>query len=585
MIVKFDKLSIEGFMSISSANINFSDKGFVLVVGNNKYAKDNAKSNGSGKSAIFESLFWTLTGSTIRGVKDVVNTEYPRGCSCSLDIVCDSDTYRIIRSKSHDELGTSLRLYKNGEDISGKGIKDTDALISKILSQVSSEVLSSVIVLGQGLPNRFTSYSPSGRKSLLESLSGLSESFDDTNTRVSNRKAIIQSELTKYSTSLASNKSLLSSYERMIDNKLAQKESVSNESYDQLKSKIDTLNSQKLRLLDDQSKIETSRKEIRSEYSSNNIEIQTINKLLNELLIKRTSLENEKSSIYKSFESKICPTCGRPMEGADETAGLLRISQIDKEIENLNDQIRPHQQSIDTKRIQSDSIKMTLDTIDEEYSRLNLKVNELNSELSKLNSTLSIIETIDKDLADLTDKVSRCSESIKSDEIAFNNLLNHQKAVDYISRVCSREFRGYMLDGVINYINSRLEIYSEKLFSSNYIDFVLEGNNIAIYVNKKSYDGLSGGEKQKVDLAIQFSLRDMIMNISGFRCNIMVLDEVFDNLDETGCDRLLDLLSSNFSDIESLYIITHHSDINVPYDNRILVEKMDNNLSYVRGGE
>ena len=74
MNIKFKELYIENFMSIGQVDINFDQMtGFNTIIGENYMVQDNAKSNGSGKSSIFEALIWCLTGETIRGNKDVVN--------------------------------------------------------------------------------------------------------------------------------------------------------------------------------------------------------------------------------------------------------------------------------------------------------------------------------------------------------------------------------------------------------------------------------------------------------------------------------------------------------------------------------
>ena len=76
MDIKFKKLHIKNFMSIGEADIDLSDRAFTLIEGVNNNENDNARSNGSGKSSIFEALVWTLTGTTMRGNKDVVNFNF-----------------------------------------------------------------------------------------------------------------------------------------------------------------------------------------------------------------------------------------------------------------------------------------------------------------------------------------------------------------------------------------------------------------------------------------------------------------------------------------------------------------------------
>ena len=107
------------------------------------------------------------------------------------------------------------------------------------------------------------------------------------------------------------------------------------------------------------------------------------------------------------------------------------------------------------------------------------------------------------------------------------------------------------------------------------------GNNIDISYCDKQYESLSGGEKQKVDIIIQFSIRDMLSKFLNFSSNILVLDEIFDNLDNIGCQKVLDLISNKLIDVSSIFIITHHSDIEIPNDDEIVVIKDESGISKV----
>ena len=98
MDIKFKKLHIENFMSIGEADIDLSDRAFTLIEGVNNNENDNARSNGSGKSSIFEALVWALTGATMRGNKDVVNFSGNDGALVTLEFIVDTDRFVITRT-------------------------------------------------------------------------------------------------------------------------------------------------------------------------------------------------------------------------------------------------------------------------------------------------------------------------------------------------------------------------------------------------------------------------------------------------------------------------------------------------------
>ena len=171
MNIQFEQLYIENFMSFGTASVTFDNIGYTLVQGINQNDEDNSLSNGSGKSSLWEAISWVITGSTIRGNKDVTNLFGTDGALVELTFTLDNHHYILRRTKDHSKLKSSLTINIDGEDKSGKGIRESEEILTTILPNLTSELLGSVILLGQGLPDKLSSKTPSGRKELLEKLS------------------------------------------------------------------------------------------------------------------------------------------------------------------------------------------------------------------------------------------------------------------------------------------------------------------------------------------------------------------------------------------------------------------------------
>ena len=160
-----------------------------------------------------------------------------------------------------------------------------------------------------------------------------------------------------------------------------------------------------------------------------------------------------------------------------------------------------------------------------------------------------------------------------------------QKHLDVITKmetIIKRDFRGFLLTNVIDFINKKSKEFSKDIFDTDKIDFILNGNNIDIKYDEKQYETLSGGEKQKIDIIVQLAIREMLCKFLNFSSNIIVLDEIFDNLDSVGCQRVLNLISNKLSDITSIYIVTHHTDVSIPYDHELIVIKDKNGISKIK---
>lgn len=105
-------------------------------------------SNGSGKSSIFDAISWVLTGETVRGIKDVVNMFTTGGTVVEIHFLVDKDQYIIQRFKDHKKYKTDLKIFINGDDKSGKGIRDSQKLLESYLPDLTSSLIGSVIILG-----------------------------------------------------------------------------------------------------------------------------------------------------------------------------------------------------------------------------------------------------------------------------------------------------------------------------------------------------------------------------------------------------------------------------------------------------
>ena len=185
--IYFKHLSITNFMSYENAEIDLNRKGNILVGGINNNPDDNAKSNGCGKSSLFSALSWCLTGETVGGAKDISNIYTDGTTKVSITFDLDNNSYEILRTKNP----SNLFVYINGENKSGKGIRDTSQLLTEYIPQLSSSLINSVIILGQGLPQRFTNNSPSGRKEVLEKLSNSDFMITDLKERLTNRRSVL----------------------------------------------------------------------------------------------------------------------------------------------------------------------------------------------------------------------------------------------------------------------------------------------------------------------------------------------------------------------------------------------------------
>ena len=238
------------------------------------------------------------------------------------------------------------------------------------------------------------------------------------------------------------------------------------------------------------------------------------------------------------------------------------------------------------------SLQQRVQDTEKEIAEKDSKNKSLDKEKATLSKQLLSIQhtiaTVDADMASLQSKVVSLTNDISVTErelLYYNNEQENTKAhvvaINKIETVIKRDFRGCLLKNVIDFIDNRAKKYAQVVFNNNLLEFKQEGNNISISFDNKEYESLSGGEQKKLDVIIQLAIRDMLCHLINFSSNILVCDEIFDALDITGCQKVLDLISSDLEDISSVFIVTHRDNLCIPCDNEIHVIKDANKISHV----
>lgn len=611
----FKELTLHNFLSFGDATINLRDRGYCLVKGINLNDSDKAASNGAGKSTIANAICWVLTNETISGLKsNIENINTDGGCFVKLVMSVDNDEFEITRYKNHEVFKTDLKIILNGKDISGKGVRESENVLARYASGLTNELLRSVILLGQNLPDSFTKNTPSGRKELLEKLTHSDYMIQDVKDRIALRlenlnsnKRLIENELI----TIESKKGVLEQNLSQLEAELqeyANQDDILN-TIKEYEKVIEQLQNEIVSIKTDQDALTISKNKYKSEIDD--LKIDKVNKLteivnnyqpiIEKALEDISHLKSKEETLSKEINklkniTDICPTCGQKIPNV-----------IKPDTKPLEEELYLVRQNINKEINRKDELKMQQESEKFEVSnQIDIKVGELNAKLSEIGAELEkvLFEFNEKSKQLETNTTKKLEEQYKYDsyisnkqnieakilstketiidfdnKMGYNNteLQNLQEHIDMINKintVVKRDFRGYLLSDIINFIDKKSKEYCDYVFNSRELSIITEGNDINIYYCNKPFDNLSGGEKKKVDCIIQFAIRHLMSEYFDFNSNILFLDELFDELDLVGCEGLINLITNTLSNIESVFIISHHeSELEIPIDDEIVVVK------------
>ena len=420
-------------MSYQDAEVSLDRHGYVLVSGVNNNPIDNAKSNGTGKSSLFSAISWVLTGLTVSGSKEVANIYLDGTTSVELDFTVDETGYKTVRTKNP----SNLKLFVNGEDKSGKGIRDTEKILSEYLPDLTHTLLNSVIILGQGLPQKFTNNTPSGRKEVLEKLSNSDFMIADLKSRVADRHTQLTDDLRKTELELVETSTRKDVLDTQIEHAKSDLAEYTDEYHQELQQNKQDLLQTSDELLNTISQLDIDINNLSPQISQHSAELSAkaleyesgkaqlpvkdtseITKHIADLQIQIGTLAKEISKLDNITD--VCPTCGQKIPN------VVKIDTTDKkaELQTLNEQLKQSQDQYqdivnynsqilgDYQVAYNDNIKDTNKLI----QQLTTQLDEQKTKKQKLNNQLQQIgldiQQVEFKLADfLTDK-ERLQKSI-----------------------------------------------------------------------------------------------------------------------------------------------------------------------------
>ena len=116
-----------------------------------------------------------------------------------------------------------------------------------------------------------------------------------------------------------------------------------------------------------------------------------------------------------------------------------------------------------------------------------------------------------------------------------------------------------------------------------YVNFTLDENFNEKIISRSrdnfTYSSFSEGEKQKIDLALLFTWREVARLKNSAATNLLILDEVFDSsLDDSSTSELLKILNGMGQD-SNIFVISHKGEILVDRFQRTLQFEKINDFS------
>jgi len=191
----------------------------------------------------------------------------------------------------------------------------------------------------------------------------------------------------------------------------------------------------------------------------------------------------------------------------------------------------------------------------QEISRLQKDISDNQKFLEK--DVSADLDKANKDLAAIKEELQECNDS----KIRLNEEYSYKNAIAEMLKdtgIKTKIIKQYLpvMNQLINKYLQVLDFYANFNLNEEFAETIKSRHR-----DEFTYDSFSEGEKQRIDLALLFTWRQIAKMKNSVSTNLLLLDETFDSsLDHDGVDNLIKILYTLGEDT-NVFIISHKGEI------------------------
>ena len=541
--------------------------------------------NGMGKSSIPLIIEEALYNKNSKGIKkaDIPNRYINNGYDIILHFTRDADEYKITVNRKNN---IKVKFEKNGEDISSHTATNTYKSVQEVIG-IDFKTFSQLVYQNTNASLQFLTATDTNRKKFLIELLSLEkyvdlfELFKAASRDISMEVNALDSQISTIEKWLHNNKltdtTVLPMLNLEIDTEEEEKEfrflTKEIENISEKNKKISKNNSYKELLkqidIDEARKCTISKKESYDDLQSETGSLNGVVAGSQKLLVKLEKLGDH------------CPTCEQAIdprfkEGLidSETKKITEAKEKQNEIETRISEIKRNNRDYDNARkIERDwedmyrSIDRTLpvalldkNELDERLARVQDDLGRRKSEMERISKENeqrtkrnTRIQVIQEQTDELCSQLEKANEKLKSIGELSSNLEVLKKSFSTNGLIA------YKIENLVKELEELANHYLAELSDGRFtLEFVVTNDKLNVQVtdngNVVDILALSSGELARVNTATLIAIRKLMSSISKSRINVLFLDEVINVLDETGREKIVEVLLQE--DLNT-YIVSH----------------------------
>ena len=572
-MIIFKTLKWKNFLSTGNnwSELDFLKSPTTLVVGQ----------NGAGKSTMLDALSFALFGKAHRNISkpQLVNSINGKGCLVEVTFNVLGSDFRIVR-------GIKPNVFEiwRGETMLNQDshAKEYQKILEQNIIKLNHKSFHQIVVLGSSSFIPFMQLSAQNRRDVIEDLLDINV-FSKMNSLLKEKNSLLKEEIKDNDYTFELTKDKIDLQKKYIH----EVEALSNDQIEEKETEIsnteETISNLQYENSVASEEIERLSDGLEESLKTNHDKKQTLLHYNAEFNQKIKQLVKD-SKFYE--ENVTCPTCSQDINADLRSEKLstakTKASEIQKALDDVSNQSAIVESTLERLYDTSNEIRTKTALIssnNREIVRLQGQIKTLTDAISKIRSNDGDVAKSKEDLVVLNNKKDELFEK----RLYLNESLSYNSVI--LEMLKDTGIKTKIIKQYLPIINKLVNQYLQILdfFVSFNLDEAFQETIRSRFRDSFTYDSFSEGEKQRIDLALLFTWRQIAKMKNSVATNLLILDETFDSsLDHEGIDNLMKIIYT-LGDDTNIFIISHKGEmLEGKFGNKIEFVK-DKNFSKIKG--
>jgi len=515
--------------------------------------------NGAGKSTLLDALSFGLFGKPHRKISkpQLINSINGKGTLVEVFFSVGSVRYKVLRGIKPNK----FEIWCNDNMLNQSShAKEYQQILETNILKLNHKSFHQIVVLGSSSFVPFMQLPANSRRDVIEDLLDINM-FSKMNTILKEKMSILKENIRENGHAIEMVKTKINAQKKYLRDLSALNTAHRKEK----EESISTLLKEISELQDFNDKNMQDAMDRSMSVASKLQKVQTSRE---KLLEYQSTFKSQIKSVVKEakfFEdNSVCPTCDQDIaddlretkkNDANKRAKDLSeaMGKSDSQMKEFDDQLVELQKELESARVLQNEVNnnnQTITRLNQQIERIRAEIDNLGDNTGDLKDANDELQTLNKDLESKQDEKYRMHEDYSYQQINAELLKD--------TGIKTKIIKQYL--PVINQLtNQYLQILD--FFVHFDLDESFNETIRSRFRDSFSYDSFSEGEKQRIDLSLLFTWRQVAKMKNSVATNLLILDETFDSsLDDDGVDNLMKIIHT-LGEETNVFVISHKAEL------------------------